>query len=228
MSTDTSQTGAIVFNKTNYRAFKKNFVTFFNNRQDAMYLSAITNYEKSKTLAKGVDLLSWADSLFRRTEKYTPFIHTTDGMRVAEDEKNRIIGSFLVYNKGGAKLFKPKKSDFPKLKQSGDAEVSCSHYGLIKFRDEQSLFYWEVEVGNNTVQEAGNTPVARFLFSELNKITSWSKGTGGCIYSRTQKDGYYEDEEDDCGDYDDMGSPTIDRAYGPLGEKERQEFLRKR
>lgn len=226
MSTDTTQYGTIIFTKANYRAFKKKFVAFFNNRQDALYLSAISNYEKAKLLPKGTDLLNWADDLFLYTEKYAPLTHMTDSMRVAEDEKDRIINSFVLYNKNGLKLVKPKKSDFPKLKQSGDSEITCSHYGVISFRDEHSLFHWEVETGNNTVQEAGSSPVARFLFGELRKVTKWSKDTGGCIYSRTQKDGYYEDEEDDCGDYDDMGSPTIDRVYGPLGEKKKNEFFR--
>lgn len=107
---------------------------------------------------------------------------------------------------------KPKRSWFPHIKNSKSLAISTDDFSVQLEADTRKLI-WRVHENNHAVDSARENPIAKALWTHVNKIV-WTRGSGGEIVGN---DEYNEDP--------DTGAPQdnfIVASYSPV-----QKYVRK-
>ena len=187
--------GTIKLPSKDYPRFRKEIISTWNKHQ--------------------LDIFAIAEDVFKRLKSASPKLKASElssavtktiGSKVSE-ESGCIIRDLIIVRglTGDLKLRAPRKADLKLHKVSKGCSLHTEDAG-IHFDDKACSVTWSVPENNHAREHAHAHPIARELFSRLNKI-QWVRGTGGTIVGN--------DEYNRDNDYEDGGGNYITAYYGP-------------
>lgn len=196
--------GTIKLPSKDYPRFRKEMISAWNKRQLHLFEVAADIFKQLKSASPKPKASELGSAITRAI-----------GSKVSESSSDAIFDLITTRSvTGELKLRAPRKADLSIYKVSSgctlDLEDACIH-----FDDKSSSITWSVAENNHAREHARSHPIARELFSRLNKIT-WVRGTGGSLVGN--------DEYNRDNDYEDGGGNYVTAYYGPESGRKLHRF----
>jgi hypothetical protein len=213
MSKSEWESGSIVIPAVAWPAFRRTLIEKWNADQDRLLQLAVKMRAEVEAAAKGkrgFDRVAWLEQRMGGREwgdngesARANDCHTV--IRLLGLQATLVDGKWTT----PAKTRTPKRKDLYILPVSRGATLDLGEASIV-LDDAARTVSWRVGENNHACDTARSLPMARTLFSLLNRI-EWTRGSGGKIIGN--------DEYNQDSDYEGGGGNYVTAAYGPLGGK---------